>query len=347
MPTIAPTMDRPLSEAWVGRVLAWHHRHPLARRLQRAEVQGLGFVDLPYVAAEGAPRARWAAAFSEDFLPPHAPARVARWAQRHGVEAEPDDAWPRRLVAIDRRRLPPEGQALHLWVGTAALETPNGSVRVLISPTAPHAVLGRRLLSRPRMAVASLCLLALLALPVGAWRQQRLAQLAAGDDDEPPEPVAMAVAPQPASQAVPRALPAAPSPVRDAVAVPHAEAPAASAVASAPTLRAWLTDTAREQARRAVAQARRERALQRLAQGRSAWAVAAAHKRTPGESELQLPLMDAASDAAGGVRCSHVEVLPAGDDFRAVCWPFARREDAERVREQLAARGQAAEVVEF
>ncbi|MCH7260715.1 hypothetical protein MMY95_15765, partial [Lactiplantibacillus sp. ME-2] len=77
---------------------------------------------------------RWAAAFSEDFLPPHAPSRVARWALRHGVDTEPGNAWPRRLVAIDRQRLPPEGQALHLWVGTAALETPAGSVRVLLSP---------------------------------------------------------------------------------------------------------------------------------------------------------------------------------------------------------------------
>lgn len=372
-------MDRHVSEAWVGRVLAWHHKHPLARRLRRADVQGLGYVDLPYAAAEGAPRAHWNAAFSEDFLPPHPPARIADWARAQGTEQEPDDAWPRRLVAIDRQRLPPEGQALHLWVGTAAIETPAGMVRVLVSPTAPHAVLGRRLLSRPRMAAASLALLMLLALPLGAWRQHRLAQLAAAaDDDEPPmvvlapaavasaaHPPAEALAPaasaavgvaaaEPASTATATQAPA--DPHGDPQAETHAEAPArvqaaaSSAPATAtgvPKLNATLDDDARAQARRAVAEARRQRALQQVARGGAAWAVAGAHKRTPGESELLLPLLQAAAADAHGARCGHVEVLPAGDDFRAVCWPFARREDAERVRELLAARGQAVQVLEF
>lgn len=373
-------MDPHVSEAWVGRVLAWHHKHPLARRLRRADVQGLGYVDLPYAAADGAPRARWSAAFSEDFLPPHPPARIAAWARTQGAEQAPNDAWPRRPVAIDRRLLPPEGQALHLWVGTAALETPAGTVRVLVSPKAPHAVLGRRLLSRPRMAAASLALLLLLlALPLGAWRQHRLAQLAAAaDDDEPPVALVQAVA---TATAVPHAALAAPAEHAASDARPEpagptgptgstgqspgagrapAEAPAvavaastpapgaaASAAVGMPTLRALIDDDARAQARRAVAQARRQRVLQQVARGQAAWAVAGAHKRTPGESELLLPLLDAAADAADGARCGHAEVLPAGDEFRAVCWPFARREDAERVREVLAARGQAAHVVEF
>ena len=42
-----------------------------------------------------------------------------------------------------------------------------------------------------------------------------------------------------------------------------------------------------------------------------------------------------------------LEVLPAGDDWRAVGWPLATRAEAERLRAALAARGLKAEVVQF
>ena len=42
-----------------------------------------------------------------------------------------------------------------------------------------------------------------------------------------------------------------------------------------------------------------------------------------------------------------VALMAAGDDWRVVSWPFARREDAERARAVLAARGLRAETVDF
>ena len=45
-----------------------------------------------------------------------------------------------------------------------------------------------------------------------------------------------------------------------------------------------------------------------------------------------------------GVR---VEMLPAGDDWRVVGWPFKHRADAERARAMLVARGLRVDLVEF
>ncbi|MDE2504340.1 MAG: hypothetical protein KGL18_15365, partial [Burkholderiales bacterium] len=37
--------------AVVARVVAWHNRHPLARRITRDQVQAVGYVGLPYAGA--------------------------------------------------------------------------------------------------------------------------------------------------------------------------------------------------------------------------------------------------------------------------------------------------------
>ncbi len=42
-----------------------------------------------------------------------------------------------------------------------------------------------------------------------------------------------------------------------------------------------------------------------------------------------------------------VELMPAGDDWRVVCWPFTRREDAQLARALLLTRGLRMEAVEF
>jgi hypothetical protein len=82
------------------------------------------------------------------------------------------------------------------------------------------------------------------------------------------------------------------------------------------------------------------------ATGITVWAVSTRSLRTRFESEqMVVALRDAATRAGGSA--TRVEVLPAGDDFRAVNWPYARREDAERIRALLVARGIRAEVVEF
>lgn len=77
------------------------------------------------------------------------------------------------------------------------------------------------------------------------------------------------------------------------------------------------------------------------------WAVSTRSLRTRFESEQMLVAMrDVAGrgDSPGALR---FEVLPAGDDWRAVTWPYAERRDAERVRAGLQERGLRVEVVPF
>ncbi|HLL13280.1 MAG TPA: hypothetical protein VK570_19610, partial [Rubrivivax sp.] len=51
-------MDSPrLNDAVAARVVAWHNRHPLARRIGAAQVHSVGYVVLPFVLPSPAPPA--------------------------------------------------------------------------------------------------------------------------------------------------------------------------------------------------------------------------------------------------------------------------------------------------
>ena len=41
------------------------------------------------------------------------------------------------------------------------------------------------------------------------------------------------------------------------------------------------------------------------------------------------------------------DILPQGDDWRVVGWPFAGRKEAEKARAQMVARGMRVQVVDF
>ena len=95
-----------------------------------------------------------APAFSEDFIAPLAPSRVARWAAVQGVAlARPPAGAPVRLVApdstVDVARLQ------QVWVLTAQLEAGRSRTRVLVGAGDAPSVLGRRLWSRARIAALS------------------------------------------------------------------------------------------------------------------------------------------------------------------------------------------------
>jgi hypothetical protein len=79
----------------------------------------------------------------------------------------------------------------------------------------------------------------------------------------------------------------------------------------------------------------------------TAWAVSTRNLRTRFESEQMLAALRDAAYRSGHGKDLKVEVLPSGDDWRAVGWPFSNRAEAERLREALAARGLKAEVVQF
>jgi len=78
----------------------------------------------------------------------------------------------------------------------------------------------------------------------------------------------------------------------------------------------------------------------------SAFAVSTRLLRTRAESEQRAEAMRALLIPPGTSHI-HVDVIPAGADWRVVGWPYADRARAEKARAMLAARGMKVEVVSF
>jgi hypothetical protein len=118
-----------------------------------------------------------------------------------------------------------------------------------------------------------------------------------------------------------------------------------------PMVVAPLDEAAKAAAREAVAAARAQRQSlgSVLPAGAPVWAVSTRALRTRFESEQMLLALRDASRRAGaeGTTALRFEVLPVGADWRAVSWPFAERDAAERLRAELQARGVRVEVVAF
>lgn len=243
-----------------ARVVGWHNRHPLARRIGASHVHAIGYVALPFsgggaatvadAAAEpeaeaagtlrerAEKRARQAQeppvvlelaldrktlkpAFSEDFIDPLSPREVARFARAHA------QALARAPADGPLRTVRAEGQApLTLYLMTAVVETGTRKSRVLIGGGAKPQVLGRRVMQPQRVALVALPLVVLAA-----------AGIALGPHDGEPAPL-LASAPAASAAAL---APAAAASVAALAAVPPVpaasgpvEAPAAPASASRP-----------------------------------------------------------------------------------------------------------------
>ncbi len=229
---------RPASVAEVAaRVVAWHNRHPLARRITAAQVQGIGVVAMPFVLPSPAAtqvrarvseptlfaapadagdnaaafpqepavappagpslreRALAAAAateegaatvsvpppavasssppptlrerlrtwwgrlrpeagrgFSEDFIDPLKPPRIARFALRHGSPIVPPPAAGPVRVVLEDDGLCARGSVQTWHLRTAAIEVDSTRVRVLLGDGPDAAVIGPRLWSPARLA---------------------------------------------------------------------------------------------------------------------------------------------------------------------------------------------------
>nr|MBP6764292.1 hypothetical protein [Rubrivivax sp.] len=68
--------------------------------------------------------------------------------------------------------------------------------------------------------------------------------------------------------------------------------------------------------------------------------------RTRAEAEQTQSAMRALL-AAAGQTAAHVELVPAGEDWRVVGWPFAQRAQADSASKLLAARGMRVTVIDF
>lgn len=371
-------MDELRLESVAASVAAWHNRHPLARRIGLAQVQSVGFVRLPF--AKG-PRGL-TPAFSEDFVPPWRPARVARWVRRHGREGvELGTDVPRREVQVDRARLGRAGGSLvMLTVRTAEVDAGGEPERVLLGPGARPAVLGRRLASGPRLGAALLAgVLAAVGLwqPVGGWLRGdapgealvAVAPAASAASAATVAASASASAPAPVVAAAPVAVPAV-APVASAPAVvaapqpapkptPISAAPVVAAAPSAAASSALPPDDGPPDRAPAVAAQRPVDVEPRwgrvelppkpviLDKPRTpVYGLASTTLRTTGEGERVQGLMARllAQAAVPGVQ---VERLQVGEDWRVVGYPFADKAAAERTAALLLKRGLRTEVIDF
>jgi len=310
--------------------------------------------------APGAPRRL---VCSEDFMAPVPVKRVLDWVRTHGVALprEPGDG-PVHQVPVDAALLPAGAGVAQLWVATAAIELGGQRHRLLLGGGAEPAVLGRRAWSRPRL-LGAFAVPAVLVAALGWWLWPQAPAAVA-----PPVTVlaaAGAVAPAAAASA-----PQAPA----SAAWADIEAPGAPArIARLPAL---LDDAGKAQARAAVAALRAERQASAAVPTAAATGAAVAPPpdvrpaapaspaaqpapapavvfglstrllRTRAEAEL---LQSAFQFLLGGTAgpALRVEMLPTGEDWRVVCWPYERRADAERARAVLLARGLRVELVDF
>lgn len=360
-----------------ARVVAWHNRHPLARRLRVTDVHSVGHVALPFhdpakasaelppEAASGATPARGAggplrSAFREDFIPPWTPDEVATFAARHGVErdTEPRDAPVRRVMPL------PDSRDLVLrWLWTAELRSATARTRVLLGPVPGAPVLGRRLWSLPRLgalaALGGAVLAGALAAGVfdggrpaagAAQPAQGAGSSAAGTAMAVPPP-ASADAGSGAATAAPEADPAASAAARPPDVEPRlgrielppigsiADARRRPPAAQAASAAAPTPDASAGTPVAAVAPAA-------PAASAPAYALATRRLRTRTESE-QIARALGAVLVVPGSPVQKIEVLRVGDDFRVVAWPYPTRADAERAQASLRARGHALQLIEF
>lgn len=352
-----PSPRRVLAE----QVVAWHNKHPLARRIGRRQLGGYGVVSLPFSPAPAAPTTSsgWAESTSSRFpmfdelsflpgVPLHkvvALALAEGWVERPGAPE-----WPLRKVPVGKGW--DAGQAERLYLLTACIKRGRGRapLRVLIGrhgPVGEHqGVVGHRALSRPRMAVAGL--LASLPMLLLAWGAVGLIQGLRGPVPAAP-PVAEALVPVGAPGAVMATPPArgegssvvvpvlpTPAPLEgpgELLPSTAADNGALAAAVPRPMPKVGLGPTASAPATRAAAAT-----TYRL--------MAAAHQ-DPVELAKQATRLQAVLDTLGhtGARLRLDVVGTHEGDALAISPPLEQAE-AERVAKRLQARGFVFRVVE-
>jgi hypothetical protein len=253
---------------------------------------------------------------------------------------------------------------------TAAVQSAGQRTRLLVGLDANAPVLGRRLWSRPRAAVAgagvttALCLLAVgftlpvaLPGPAGTEAPALAAAVPPGAGGPPEAAPTQRGSPPDAEPRLGRIdlPPLAPAIDGDvSAAARHARASglpapngASEAAASLPppvarlpaeTLKATPDETPEDAPKKVPAVA--------AVPSDAFWAVTTRLLRTRAESQQWLQALDELLSEQGSAKLQ-VELLSEGADWRVVGWPFTRRADAERARALLLARGLKVEVVDF
>ena len=143
-------------------VVAWHNRHPLARRITPQQVHGIGVVELP-LALPSQPRQRGAQIlFAAQTLYHAAPARLAAWLNRHAkVPCPAPDDWPRRPLDVEpslAMQAQQAGLTTHVTVSvlTAAVDVDGKRLRLLLAGGKRLRIHGSRAIGMPRIGAAAL-----------------------------------------------------------------------------------------------------------------------------------------------------------------------------------------------
>ena len=153
-----------------AQVVAWHNKHPLARRIGRRDLGGYGVVSLPFsppVAEGDGPPRRFPMFDDLSLLRGLSRQKVVALALSQGWEERPGAAeWPLRRVPVAKGWDPSQAQPIHLLTVALKRGRRRPASRLLIGRGGASAevsgVVGHRLLSRPKMALGALA----LALPV-------------------------------------------------------------------------------------------------------------------------------------------------------------------------------------
>ncbi len=358
-------------------VVAWHNRHPLARRIAPEQVHDVGVLHLPVALPPGSAlwRGKPLLLFSADALYHAGPERLARWLRRHGTATHESPAdWPHRRFEpeprlVERADVAGAGTRLEATVLSAAVDVDGKRVRVLLTAGRHTQVFGSRAFSPPRVAVGSV--LAAIAAAMSTL-VLTLSWPGAGSDVAPAARLAALELPAGAT-AIARSE-AAPAPSAEpAAVVPHpavlaradigpspteaASAPFSADPASAPGAPIGrivaVLDTAQRDAARADSRARRAAAaasappsLDSLLKAH-AFAVATEPTARRADANAQLAVVRSLMAQTHTEPATRLELMPAGRQWRVVWWPHATQALAEERLHDVRARGVRAEIVRF
>lgn len=195
-----------------AQVVAWHNRHPLARKITRRQLGGYGVVSLPFSPAppegqEGAPRFPMFDDLS--LVPGLSRSKVVALALAQGWKERPGaPEWPLRKVPVAKGWDESQSEPIHLLTVALKRGAKKPPLRLLIGRSAAvdlRGVIGHRLSSRPKLAIAAASLVLPLLLvvvglkqlwPAGMWQRATSPVVATAPVDE--GPVATSGGPPPA-----------------------------------------------------------------------------------------------------------------------------------------------------
>lgn len=355
-----------------ARVVAWHNRHPLARRITPDHVQAVGVVALPLaLKTPDGPAAPvdLTPIFDAGWMYRADAEALGDWVRRHGRYPLPACAdWPHRQIDADLPRSHAadaaglDGRTLR-HVLTAVVEIGGQRVRVLVAPVAPLAraqVFGSRLYSLPRAAglAGAGAVAAGLAVAGGLLLRPEL----------PVAPAPAVLAAVPAASAASATLAASAAPAASAVAaIAEPAAPAASAVVQAlpdkpldvdPVLRSRadgapplvqirprLTEDEQRAARVQAVALRPAPAASAAAA--TVYAIATPALRTRDDALAQQALLQGLKAQSPTPGPTQLAVMPAQGRWRVVWFPHPVQREAERLIVEARARGLKVELIAF